>query len=202
MSQLTKDEMRKSLKKIRQSITGEKKKDYLKHDNINDLLKKKDYDLEITCRFLMTEEYNKADTVLCYAGTKDEIDTRYLIYAALANHKRVGLPRCNGDILDFYYVRGLDDLMVGSFGIMEPDVRKCSRILDFRNSVLVVPGLGFSPDGKRIGYGRGYYDRFISHYNGKVVGMCYHQQVKMNIPVEETDENINVLITEQYTRNI
>lgn len=87
----------------------------------------------------MTEEYNKADTVLCYAGTKDEIDTRYLIYAALANHKRVGLPRCNGDILDFYYVRGLDDLMVGSFGIMEPDVRKCSRILDFRNSVLVVP---------------------------------------------------------------
>ncbi|MBD9121739.1 MAG: 5-formyltetrahydrofolate cyclo-ligase, partial [Ruminococcaceae bacterium] len=112
------------------------------------------------------------------------------------------LPRCNGDILDFYYVRGLDDLMVGSFGIMEPDVRKCSRILDFRNSVLVVPGLGFSPDGKRIGYGRGYYDRFISHYNGKVVGMCYHQQVKMNIPVEETDENINVLITEQYTRNI
>ena len=69
MSQLTKDEMRKSLKKIRQSITGEKKKDY---------------DLEITCRFLMTEEYNKADTVLCYAGTKDEIDTRYLIYAALA----------------------------------------------------------------------------------------------------------------------
>ena len=154
MSQLTKDEMRKSLKKIRQSITGEKKKDY---------------DLEITCRFLMTEEYNKADTVLCYAGTKDEIDTRYLIYAALANHKRVGLPRCNGDILDFYYVRGLDDLMVGSFG---------------------------------IGYGRGYYDRFISHYNGKVVGMCYHQQVKMNIPVEETDENINVLITEQYTRNI
>ena len=86
MSQLTKDEMRKSLKKIRQSITGEKKKDY---------------DLEITCRFLMTEEYNKADTVLCYAGTKDEIDTRYLIYAALANHKRVGLPRCNGDILDF-----------------------------------------------------------------------------------------------------
>ena len=103
MSQLTKDEMRKSLKKIRQSITGEKKKDY---------------DLEITCRFLMTEEYNKADTVLCYAGTKDEIDTRYLIYAALANHKRVGLPRCNGDILDFYYVRGLDDLMVGSFGIM------------------------------------------------------------------------------------
>ena len=187
MSQLTKDEMRKSLKKIRQSITGEKKKDY---------------DLEITCRFLMTEEYNKADTVLCYAGTKDEIDTRYLIYATLANHKRVGIPRCNGDILDFYYVRGLDDLMVGSFGIMEPDVRKCSRILDFRNSVLVVPGLGFSPDGKRIGYGRGYYDRFISHYNGKVVGMCYHQQVKMNIPVEETDENINVLITEQYTRNI
>ena len=92
--------------------------------------------------------------------------------------------------------------MVGSFAIMEPDVRKCSRILDFRNSVLVVPGLGFSPDGKRIGYGRGYYDRFISHYNGKVVGMCYHQQVKMNIPVEETDENINVLITEQYTRNI
>ena len=79
--------MRKSLKKIRQSITGEKKKDY---------------DLEITCRFLMTEEYNEADTVLCYAGTKDEIDTRYLIYAALANHKRVGLPRCNGDILDFY----------------------------------------------------------------------------------------------------
>lgn len=187
MSKLTKAEMRESLKKIRKNISEEKKKDY---------------DLEIICRFLMTDEYKNAETVLCYAGTADEIDTKYLIYACLANHKRVGLPRCNGDILDFYYVRSLDDLMVGSFGIMEPDVRKCSRILDFRNSVLVVPGLGFSPDGNRIGYGRGYYDRFISHYSGKVVGMCYQQQVKMNIPVEETDENIDVLITEKYTRNI
>lgn len=163
---------------------------------------KKQADYEIISRFLMTKEYMNAETVLCYAGTGDEIDTTSLIYACLANKKKVALPRCNGEILDFYYINSPHDLILGSFGIMEPDPGKCKRVLDFRNSVLVAPGLGFSLDGNRIGYGRGYYDRFISHYHGDVVGLCYYPLVKVNIPVEDTDQKVNVIITEKYTRNI
>lgn len=178
---------RQNLKEIRKSIPKDKKKQA---------------DYEIISRFLMTSEYMEADTVLCYAGVNDEIDTSTLIYACLANKKKVGLPRCNGEILDFYYIESLEDLIVGSFGIMEPDPGKCKRVLDFSKSVLVVPGLGFSLDGNRIGYGRGYYDRFISHYHNKVVGLCYYPLIKVNIPVERTDQKVNVLITEKYTRNI
>ena len=68
MSQLTKDEMRKSLKKIRQSITGEKKKDY---------------DLEITCRFLMTEEYNKADIAASFQNAVTDVLCEHPIEAAI-----------------------------------------------------------------------------------------------------------------------
>lgn len=179
--------MRKTLRQLRQKLTPQEKKSA---------------DMEIITRLLMTEDYYKCDLILCYASTAEEINTFPLIYTALANHKKVGLPRCNGDILDFYYINSKDDLKVGSFGILEPDVTKCKRILDYRESLLIAPGLGFSPDGNRIGYGRGYYDRFISHYKGKVVGMCYNSQVKLNIPVESTDQKVNVLITEKYTRNI
>ncbi len=189
MSKIIQDKvkMRQALKELRSNIPKD-----IKHKA----------DIEIISRFLMTPEYSGAQTVLCYAGTKEEIDTSALIYAALANKKRVGLPRCNGEILDFYYITSLQDLMPGSFGIMEPDPRKCKRILDFRNSILVVPGLGFSLDGKRIGYGRGYYDRFISHYQGKTIGLCYYPLVKVDIPMEETDKKVNLIITERYTRNI
>jgi 5-formyltetrahydrofolate cyclo-ligase len=179
--------MRKVLKEIRKNIPKEKK-----HTA----------DIEIISRFLMTKEYANADLVLCYASVGDEIDTTTLIYSALANGKKVGVPKCNGDMIDFYYIDSLDDLIVGSYGISEPDVKKCKRINNFTNSVLVAPGLGFSPDGNRIGYGGGYYDRFLANYRGTVFGLCYNSLVKLNIPVEETDCKINILITEKYTRNI
>ncbi len=182
-----KAKMRSTLKEIRKEIPTDKK-----HSA----------DLEIISRFLMTEEYHNAKQILCYAGTKYEIDTSSLIYASFANGKKVALPRCNGERLDFYYIESLEDLTVGSYGIMEPDIKKCKKVADFRESVLVAPGLGFGPDGRRIGYGKGYYDRFIAKYSGKVIGLCYYPLVKLNIPVEETDCKIDVLITEKYTRNI
>lgn len=189
MSTIVKEKvkMRQALKEIRRNIPKDEKKQA---------------DYEIISRFLMTPEYSSTSTILCYAGTGEEIDTSTLIYACLANNKKVGLPRCNGEILDFYYINSLEDLMVGSFGIMEPNPNKCKRVLDFRDSLLITPGLGFSLEGNRIGYGRGYYDRFISHYHGKKIGLCYYPLVKMNIPVEETDQKVDVLITEKYTRNI
>jgi 5-formyltetrahydrofolate cyclo-ligase len=180
-------QMRKVLKEIRKSIPQDKK-----HKA----------DIEIISRFLMTKEYSDAELVLCYVSQKDEIDTTTLIYSALANGKKVGVPKCCGDMIDFYYIDSLDDLVVGSYGILEPDVKKCKRINNFTNSVLVAPGLGFSPDGNRIGYGKGYYDRFLANYKGTVVGLSYYNLVKLNIPTEETDCKINILITEKYTRNI
>ncbi|MBQ9673749.1 MAG: 5-formyltetrahydrofolate cyclo-ligase [Ruminococcus sp.] len=182
-----KNQLRKALKEIRANIPENKK-----HSA----------DTEIISRLLMTKDYYNARILLCYFGTDSEINTIPLIYAAIANHKRVALPRCNGDNLDFYFVKNLNDLVKGSYGIMEPDPKKCKQVRDFRTSILIAPGLGFSPNGDRIGYGKGYYDRFLSTYNGKKIGLCYHNLVKFNIPVEETDCKIDILITEKYTRNI
>ena len=182
-----KAELRKALKQLRAELPA---------------VNKHSADTEIISRLLMTKEYNNAKLLLCYYGTGTEIDTRPLIYAALANKKRVALPRCNGSEMEFYFVKSFDFLEEGSFGIMEPDPLKCRQVRDFRGSLLITPGLGFSPAGDRIGYGKGYYDRFMSSYNGKAVGLCYQNLVRFNLPVDENDKQIDILITEKYTRNI
>lgn len=182
-----KAELREALKQLRADIPAEKK-----HSA----------DTEMISRLLMTKEYHNAKIILCYYGTGTEIDTKPLIYAALANKKRVALPRCKGNEMEFYFIKNFDFLEKGSFGILEPDPLRCRQVRDLRNSLLIAPGLSFSPNGDRLGYGKGYYDRFLDSYSGKAVGMCYQNLVKFNLPVDENDRRIDILITEKYTRNI
>lgn len=182
-----KAELREALKQLRADIPAEKK-----HSA----------DTEMISRLLMTKEYHNAKIILCYYGTGTEIDTKPLIYAALANKKRVALPRCKGNEMEFYFIKNFDFLEKGSFGIPEPDPLRCRQVRDLRNSLLIAPGLSFSPNGDRLGYGKGYYDRFLDSYSGKAVGMCYQNLVKFNLPVDENDRRIDILITEKYTRNI
>lgn len=81
---------------------------------------------------------------------------------------------------------------------MEPNTDKCEILSDFSDSVCLVPGLAFDREGYRIGFGKGYYDRFLLNFSGLTVGMCYNKCIEDNLPRGYYDCPVDILITEKY----
>lgn len=161
-------------------------------------------DSTIQSRLLALGEYARADTVFTYVSKPIEVDTIALIQAALANHKQVAVPRCVPDTYDmeFYYITSLDDLGKGTFGVLEPDSSKCRLVPADTLGLCVVPGLSFDAQGYRLGYGKGYYDRFLAEFKGDTVGICYAGCVQWNLPHGYYDKPVDLLITEKYIRRM
>lgn len=164
--------------------------------------KKRKLDADIQSRMLTLREYGPEDTVFTYVSKEIEVDTISIINAALSNRKRVAVPRCVPGTRDmeFYYIRSMDDLEPGMFGVLEPIVTQCELVTDFSHGFCIVPGLGFDAQGYRLGYGKGYYDRFLSKFQGFTVGICYSACVQWTLPHGYYDRPVDVLITEKYVR--
>lgn len=155
-------------------------------------------DRQICECFLNSQLYKDSQTLLCYAALKDEINTDRIIERALKDGKKVALPRCsdlNGN-MDFYFIKSLSDLSVGAFGIREPDPTAYEKVQDFSNCVCLVPALAFDESGYRLGYGKGYYDRFMKKFIIISVGLCYNEFLKDTLPVENHDEAVDCIATE------
>lgn len=148
--------------------------------------------------------YQKAETVICFVSTAIEIDTHRLIHYSLRHGKRVAVPRCmneKGKML-FFYISSMDDLEVGKFSLLEPDPDRCEQLTDYKNSVCIVPGFAFDPYGFRLGYGKGYYDRFLSQYGEIKIGICYNSCIAPKLPHGYYDVPIDYLFTEKYVKKI
>lgn len=163
---------------------------------------KQSLDMEIQSRLLSLREYSQADTVFTYVSKELEVDTLAVVRAAWANQKRVAVPRCVPGTRDmeFYYIRSWQDLEPASFGVMEPVVERCERVEDASKGFCLVPGFSFDVQGFRLGYGGGYYDRFLSRYGGFTVGICYSFCVQWNLPHGYYDRSVDLLVTEKYVR--
>lgn len=162
---------------------------------------KKSLDIEIASRLICSREYADADMLLVYVAKDSEIETRGIISAALANGKQVAVPKCEGEgIMDFYLITSLSELSYGRYGILEPDTEKCRKVTDFENAMCIVPGLSFDPKGNRLGQGGGYYDRFLSSFTGITVGLCYSSFIKWDIPAEQHDIPVSIIVTDRYLR--
>lgn len=158
-------------------------------------------DVEIQCRFLTLHQYSRCKTLFTYVSKDIEVDTYSLIKAALANGKKVAVPRCAADRkMDFYYIKSLDDLESGSFGVMEPIADRCELVDDFSEGLCIVPGLSFDAEGYRLGYGKGYYDRFLSKFGGETVGLCYSNCIKWKLPHGHYDRPVDLIVTDRYIR--
>ncbi len=162
---------------------------------------KKNLDLAIALNFLMSDLYIKTEHIFFYMATAYEVETRNMIKAALSCGKKVSLPYCtSNDTLEFYQIGSLDEVEEGSFGIFEPERNPEKLSLDFENSICVVPGLSFDPEGNRLGYGKGFYDKFLRNYSGISVGLCYASFVKWSIPVSNYDVPVDYLLTDSDIR--
>ena len=153
-------------------------------------------DKAITYNVLNTFEYKNADKLFVYWSTKGEVDTRKIIEDALTLGKKVALPKCTDDKgnMQFYYIGLLSDLTEGMYGIMEPmgDMLADDYTAE---SLCLVPALSFDTDGYRLGYGKGYYDRFLSGFSGVSIGLAYEECLCDKLPRDEYDKKVNYIIT-------
>lgn len=155
-------------------------------------------------RVLRLRQYQQSSVLLCYVSTPMEVDTHILIRDALSRGMRVAVPRCieNTRRMDFYYVRSFpEDLASRTFGVLEPILERCEKALDFSDSLCILPGLAFDHFGYRLGYGAGYYDRFLQTYEGPKIGLVYSEFVRYKLVHGRYDLPCDLLVTEKYIRN-
>ena len=163
---------------------------YLKiRKNINN---KKEIDDIIFNKVISLKEYKESNLVLTYVSLKDEVDTFKLIEYSLKIGKKVAVPKCEGDIIKFYLISNLTDLKKGKFNILEPTTNKL--VTNFENSICIVPGIAFDKNNNRIGYGRGFYDKFLQNYNGIKIGLVYSECICERIDMEKTDIKMDKIV--------
>jgi len=153
---------------------------------------------QIICdKLLSLNEIKNAKTVLTFVSTKDEVDTICFIKSLFSLHKNVAVPKCidiNGN-MSFYLISSLESLLENSFGIFEPS-DKSEKLQDFSNSVCIIPALSFDKNKQRIGYGKGYYDRFLKEYKGIKIGICYDELITQKLPCDSFDISADKVITQ------
>ena len=148
--------------------------------------------------FVASEEFRRSKVLGLYAPAHNEVATWAVLAAALASAKTVIYPAVAGDTLEFRRILEPDMLRKGAFGIPEPDTT-CD-VHDPRDAdLIVIPGIAFDLTGKRIGYGKGYYDRALHHLEGqgKLVGFCYDFQLIADIAGEPHDVMMDMVITDK-----
>jgi 5-formyltetrahydrofolate cyclo-ligase len=152
-------------------------------------------------RFAHSDDFNYARILASYYPVGSEVRTQRIVSIALKSNKLVALPRTVRDHIKFYQILSNADLIPGKFGIREPSISSDSSDSCVSDNIdlLLVPGIVFDTNGYRIGYGYGYYDRFIARKKNSIVsvGLAYEFQVCENVPRSDNDQKINVLVTEK-----
>ena len=125
---------------------------------------------------------HRANQVLTYVSTEYEVDTRTLIDCCLGNKITIAIPGIVNERMRFFELHSKWNL--------GKEVRNISS-----SAVCIVPGLAFDIDGYRIGYGGGYYDRFLRDFKGFKIGLCYEELI-LDVPIESHDEKVDIVITD------
>lgn len=168
---------------------------------------KQAYDEKICALFLASITYRYAKTLLLYAPYTDEIDIMPIAEKALADGKTIAFPRCRKETceMDYHIITGPAELKSGAYGIREPDADAPVYLPADNNEehpVCIVPGLVFDGEGYRVGYGKGYYDRFLAGFTGVRVGMVYTDFILQRVPRGRFDLSVDVLVTEKGVRAV
>ncbi len=178
-----KNELREHYKQIRLKMTAEEKRRL---------------DEKITNRLAGLWAFRECETFLTFVSKPIEVNTSGIINAAFRLGKRVAVPRCVAGTreMEFYFISSYDDLVPGAYGLSEPDPERCERATEFNNAFCLVPSIAFDVSGYRLGFGKGYYDRFLSRFDGKTSGACYSSCVCDCLPHGKYDRRSDMLATE------
>lgn len=174
---MDKKEIRKKYREIRKNLEG-----------------------HITEDFFETDMYIKADKIFTFVSYGSEIDTYAIINKALKDNKIVAVPYMTGNPHEmvFLKINSLDELKSNKIGIPEPEYKNENIVLSDKGTLIIVPGLAFDREFYRIGYGGGYYDKYLSENEYAVsAGVCYEKQITDLVPRDEYDIKIDVIVTDR-----
>jgi 5-formyltetrahydrofolate cyclo-ligase len=146
---------------------------------------------------LSRAEWRRSQTVLLYAPLPDEVDVWPLVQQALAAGKTVALPRYSVGTQGYGAAAICDpetDLHPGQFGICEPKPH-CAELPLNRLDLVLVSGIAFDPHGRRLGRGKGYYDRLLAEVRGVKCGVAFDEQIVPEVPVGPHDAPLNCIVT-------
>ena len=143
------------------------------------------------------------DLLLLFDPKGAEIDLRPIFHYARERGIACAFPRCGEEKgeMDFYFVNDLNELEEGKFGIREPQ-KNTTTVTDLTNAMMIVPALAFDRAGYRIGYGGGYYDRYLQAHGVKTVGVVYEEFLADTLPHERFDLAVDIIVTEKRTIRI
>ena len=158
---------------------------------------------EMICRrFLETDEYRNADSILLYKAYNNEVDTDMIFEQAFADGKKVAYPLskiADGEpVMTFYVIDDIAQLQSGYMGILEPDISKQPEPFEGNADICITPGVAFDSKCHRIGYGKAFYDRYIRlNAPRTVIGLAYEIQMADDFRPEDTDRTVDMVITDK-----
>lgn len=147
---------------------------------------------EICKRATELSEFKNAKTIMVYLNSKSEVDTSFLIAEAQRQGKKICTPIVLNDKDMKAAILDGSGLILGAFGIWEP---KGNFVDDI--DLIFVPGVVFDKERNRIGYGKGYYDRFLQHTKATTIGLAFSCQIVPYILAEQHDKRLDMIITEE-----
>ena len=143
--------------------------------------------------FLQSEAYRNAKSIYGYLPYNQEVRTVPMLAQALKDGKRVAVPKCYGDEMRFIYLEDLNAVAPGYAGIPEPIAD--GPVADDKTALVLMPGMAFDPQGHRIGYGGGFYDKFLASEPGHpTLALCYDFQMLEHLETEEFDIPVDTVL--------
>lgn len=151
-----------------------------------------------------SEVYHNCKLIFTYVSFRSEVGTHEMIRRALVDGKKVYAPKVEERCMEFYSIKSLEELVPGMMGILEPEINPQNRYstslsqVNQEDNIMLLPGLAFDTRGNRIGYGAGYYDRYLSREgesNFTKIAISYDFQVMEQITSDEYDIKTDMIIT-------
>lgn len=175
------------------------RKDYL--EKRNKLKKDEILNLsDIICeKILNTNLYKQANSIFTYVNMKSEVQTINIIKKSINDKKIIAVPLIiSKHNMVFIKINSVDELVKNKLGIYEPVFDKNKIVKSDNKSLIIVPGVVFAENGYRIGYGGGYYDKYLSeNVYMKAIGVAYNMQITKSVPVNDYDIKLDFIVTEK-----
>ena len=150
--------------------------------------------LRITDKLITHPFFLSADEIYCYIDCKNEVATKKIFEEAWKQGKKTACPKVIGDEMEFYYIQSFEELEPGYFGVKEPITTMRAQ---GKKVLVIMPGVAFDKKNHRIGYGKGFYDKYLNrNSNYSRVAIAFSFQVLDDVPSDKYDMNPQLIFTE------
>ncbi|UMZ74574.1 5-formyltetrahydrofolate cyclo-ligase [Natranaerofaba carboxydovora] len=187
------DKMKEEKKRLRKEMIDKRKEIPIEEvDRKSESIKEK---------FISFSSYQKANSIMAYLPFQNEVDTMPIIKDAIKKGKKVTVPKTypkTKTMVPALIVDLENDFAYGNYGVLEPKEDRLFPLEPTEIDLVVVPGVAFDEDGYRLGYGGGYYDRFISKLREDTIlaAVSFEEQIVTKVPLDKWDKRLHLIFTE------